>query len=303
MREVPLKLHSTIRVAPALVLLLLSLSGCGSQGSYPTPTVAATPTVSPTPEPLRTAESFSFPSTIVGDSYQVYVALPPHYEAEPGSRFPVVYLLDANWNFEGVRGVIGSLIGQGQMEPVILVAVCPVQALQPGYGGTSPSRCRDLTPTALPGFPGSGGAASFAGFLRDELIPHVDGRYRTRATADDRCLAGHSLAGLFSWYAAFHLDDTIHKFIPASASIWWDNHVVFEDELAYSREHADLPARFYSTVSTGEGSDMVGDRDELVNRLRGRSYPGLRLLTATYIGIPHEQSSGPAFREGLAELF
>jgi uncharacterized protein len=295
----------TLRRPIPCALTVLLFAGCGSGASGPwqvpsPPPVVASP--SPTPVP-QAADSFSLASSLVGDSYQVFVALPPQYETGAGMRYPVVYLLDANWNFEGVRGVVTTLAGEGQMEPVILVAICPVQALQPGYNGTSPARCRDFTPTALPGYPGSGRAASFAGFLRDQLVPLVDGRYRTKPNADDRCLAGHSLAGLFAWYAAFHMDDTIHKFIPASASLWWDDHVLFEAELAYAREHADLPLRVYSTVSTGEGADMVRDRDELLSRLRGRGYPGLRLSSVTYVGIPHEQSSGPAFREGLAELF
>ena len=111
--------------------------------------------------------------------------------------------------------------------------------------------CRDLTPTAVANYPGSGRAEDFAGFLRNELVPYVDATYRTRPRADERCLMGHSLAGLFTWYAALGLND----------------------------------------------------RDEWVDRLRSRGYPRLRLQTATYQGIEHNQSSRPAFREGLTELF
>jgi hypothetical protein len=35
------------------------------------------------------------------------------------SRGPlVVYLLDANWNFGPVRDLVGSLVSEGQIEPV-----------------------------------------------------------------------------------------------------------------------------------------------------------------------------------------
>ena len=61
-------------------------------------------------------------------------------ETDSSSRYPVVYLLDANWNFEPVRDLVRSLASEGEIEPVILVSVCPVQALQPGYGGTAPAR-------------------------------------------------------------------------------------------------------------------------------------------------------------------
>jgi hypothetical protein len=55
---------------------------------------------------------------------------------------------------------------------------------------------------------------------------------------------------------------------------------MLEYEVAYARDHEDLPARVCSTVSTGEGPDMVND-----------------------LGIEHNLSSGPAYREGLTELF
>ena len=47
---------------------------------------------------------------------------------------------------------------------------------------------------------------------------------------------------------------------------------------------------------------MVADRDQLVTILRNRRYPSLVISTATYIGIEHNASSGPAFQEGLALL-
>jgi predicted alpha/beta superfamily hydrolase len=260
------------------------------------------PTPSPTPPPGPTGGTV-FPSRVVGDSYQLYVALPPQYETDSDSRYPVVYLLDANWNFEPVRDLVRSLASEGKMEPVILVSICPVQALQAGYGGTAPARCRDLAPTPVSTYPGSGHAEAFAEFLRTELVPHVDATYRSRRSPDDRCLVGHSLAGLFTWYAALRANDVFHKFVPASASLYWDDHVMLEYEVAYAREHADLPASVYSTVSTGEGAGMVYDRDEWVDRLRSRLYPRLRIGTATYVGIEHNLSSGPAFREGLTELF
>ena len=286
-------------LARALFLTMV-LIGCGASGTHSPSAGTATPSPTPAPGP---AGGIAFPSRVVGDSFQLYVALPQQYETDSGSRYPVVYLLDANWNFEPVRDLVRSLVSDGQMEPVILVSVCPVQALQGGYGGTAPARCRDLTPTAVATYPGSGHAEEFAGFLRSELIPYVDATYRTRPTADHRCLVGHSLAGLFTWYATLRLNDVVHRFVPASASLYWDAHVMLEYEVAYAREHADLPVRVYSTVSTGEGPDMVKDRDEWVDRLRSRGYPGLRIQTATYVGIEHNQSSGPAFREGLAELF
>ena len=138
--------RSPVPAAVALALAFM-LTGCGGQGDWP---AAVAP--SPTPTPAYGASStFTLASTSVGDSYQVYVALPASYDTDTAARFPVVYLLDANWNFEPVRTVVATLAAGGQMEPVILVALCPIQALQEGYGGTAPARCRETsTPNPAP---------------------------------------------------------------------------------------------------------------------------------------------------------
>lgn len=277
------RIQSALLLVVLLTFAILVVAGCGGGGSG--------------------SNTFDLESQVVGDTYRISVGLPPGYDPNGSARYPVIYLLDGNWSFNAGVSAVRSQVGAGRMEPVIVVGICPIQALQSGYTGTSPSRCRDLTPTVLAGYPGSGGAEYFAAFLRTELIPHIDANYLTRSDPADRCLAGHSLGGLFTWYGVFHLNDVFQKFLPASASIWWDNRAIYNDEGSYASGHTDLTADVYTTVSTGEGGFMVTDRDELVNRLNNRSYSGLSIQTATYDGIPHEQSFTPALPAGLAALF
>jgi predicted alpha/beta superfamily hydrolase len=270
-------------LARSLLLATLALVGCGGgEGAH--------------------QDSFSIHSTNVGADYQVYVTLPRGYGDDEAARYDTIYLLDANWYNAWAPQLITQLIEQRQMEPVILVDLCAIEALQPGVD-PDPWRERDLTPTVDPATPGSGHAASFALFLRNELIPYIDGRYRTNPTREGRGLTGQSLGGLFTWYAAFTMNDVFSKYVPASASIWYDDRVLYTFEADYAAGHSDLAAEIYSTVGTEEGGDMVVDRDGLVSRLSARGYPGLVLQTMTYSGLTHNETAYPSYRDGWAALY
>ena len=110
----------------------------------------------------------------------------------------------------------------------------------------SAPRAVDLTPTedrdwevihaaALPDRPapeGSGGAAGFLRFLRQELIPSIDAEFRTNE--GDRTLYGHSFGGLFAIHALLNGEETFQRFITGSPSLWWDDEVTFQHEEAYA---------------------------------------------------------------------
>ncbi len=275
--------RTRLHAATALLLLALGGAGCGGPG-----------------EPLH-QDGLTIDSASVGDRFQVYVSLPPGYDGGD-ARYDTLYVLDANWTLSWAPALVRQLVEERQMEPVILVEVCAVEALQPGYD-PDPQRERDLTPTFDPTYPGSGHAAEFAQFLRSELVPYVDATYRTNATREGRGLSGQSLGGLFTWYAVFTMSDVFARFVPASASIWYDDRAILAYEGAYAADHSDLPAEIYSTVSTGEGAEMVSDRDELVDRVRARGYPGLSLETRTYAGLAHVETSAPSYRDGWTALY
>lgn len=66
-------------------------------------------------------------------------------------------------------------------------------------GGTSPKhdslRAADLTPTHVKQVPRSGNAPQFLSFLKKELIPYIESKFRT--VNGDRTLMGSSYGGLF----------------------------------------------------------------------------------------------------------
>jgi|GEM_PF-3852702 len=58
-----------------------------------------------------------------GKSYQLYVSLPAGYTQNESARYPVLYLLDANYSYPIVSSVHKLLDAAGDIDKVIIVAI------------------------------------------------------------------------------------------------------------------------------------------------------------------------------------
>ncbi len=100
-----------------------------------------------------------------------------------GRKFPVLVLLDGEFNFEAVVGIMKSNVNATLIPEMIIVGI------------PNTNRYRDLTTSHIgDSNDPSGGADQFLKFIESELIPYVDQKY---PTIDYRTLFGHSLGGLF----------------------------------------------------------------------------------------------------------
>ena len=128
-----------------------------------------------------------FPSPSTGTQRRAFVYTPPGYDKNQRERYPVLYLQhgwgedETAWSNQGHANLImDNLIAEGKTRPFIIVMT---------YGMTNDIR---------PGSPG--GLASFdihpfQTVLISELIPYVDGHFRTLADQRHRAMAGLSMGG------------------------------------------------------------------------------------------------------------
>src|ERR1700712_1186549 len=61
-------------------------------------------------------------SAIVGQDYQLYINLPGNYSRDTGKVYPVVYLLDGQWDFPLFTGIYGSQYYDGFIPEFITVS-------------------------------------------------------------------------------------------------------------------------------------------------------------------------------------
>jgi uncharacterized protein len=175
----------------------------------------ATPSVAvPGNDSVPAHESLTIQSLALGEPRPINVHTPAAYATSGTARFPVLYMPDGgvNEDFPHVVRTVDSLIALGAIRPVIVVGVPNTQ------------RRRDLTgPTRVASdsaiAPRVGGSAAFRRFLRDELVPMIEARYRTTR---ERSIIGESLAGLFI-VETFLLEPSLFdQYIALDPSLWWN---------------------------------------------------------------------------------
>jgi len=232
-------------------------------------------------------------SSIVGQEYNLYIHLPRFYE-DTTKTFPVVYLLDAQWDFPLITAIWGEQYYDGFIPGIIIVGIT--------WGGENPNydllRARDFTPTKIEQMPNSGGASKFLSFIKEELIPFVDSEFRT--VKNDCTLIGSSLGGLFTLYAMFNETKLFHRYVLTSPALGWDNEVIYSYEKKYSEKESQLPAKLFMAI--GEYED-VKNFQRYTDHLKERNYNRFEIKTRILDGIGHSGTKAEGYTRGLQFAF
>ena len=233
-------------------------------------------------------------SAIVGQDFDVLINLPRNYR-DTTRAFPVIYLLDAQWDFPLLNAIFGEQYYDGFVPEIVTVGIA--------WGGRNPNydslRGRDLTPTTIKQVPQSGNAARFLDFIKKELIPFIDTNYRT--VKNDRTLMGSSLGGLFTLYAMFHETGIFSRYVLTSPSLGWDNGIVYTYEKNYADKNSRLPIRLFMAVGELEGG--VAGFQKFVDRLKTRNYGGFDIQTRVLEGTGHSGSKAEGYSRGLQAVY
>jgi enterochelin esterase-like enzyme len=129
-------------------------------------------------------ETFEHASKILEPKRQIYVYLPPFYETSD-QRYPVLYVHYGRFAIDHgllVRS-LNNLVGRS-VQPIIAVFIGLGE--QAGFGEISGEH-KD----------------QYAKMVVEEIVPLIDGKYRTIAKPEARATMGASAAGFMSVYLAF----------------------------------------------------------------------------------------------------
>jgi len=126
---------------------------------------------------------------------ELNVYLPPGYDANSRQRYPVLYLLHGfandhhSWHRYGrANDILDNLLATKAIKPFIVV-------MPLGYGGASVNGDGTGIPPASPG-PFGGDFALYERDILEDVIPLIDGKYRTVANRENRAIMGFSMGGM-----------------------------------------------------------------------------------------------------------
>lgn len=193
-------------LAAALVMFSIPVS--------PGPAIASEPSAAermvPLPAALR-GDYFTLKSDNVRRVFQIYVRYPEGYDADTERHYPVVYMLDGDSIFPMLAPTHQFLTYDEKLPEALIIGIA--------YGGFDASvnkRNVDFNFAAPEVKTGEDGAAAFLAFLKQELIPDIERRYR--ADPNRRILVGQSLGGNFVLWSAYKDPDLFWGRIASNAT-------------------------------------------------------------------------------------
>lgn len=245
----------------------------------------------PAPEgttiPLGT--SITVHSALLDEDRELLVHTPPGYDRGDG-RYPVLYVLDGEYTFPFTVG-IADFLAKSSHAPEMLVV-----------GIVNTDRTRDLTPEPGPRererYGSSGGAARFLRVLEEEIVPFVEGHYRT---GPFRVLVGHSQGGLFTVHALLE-GAPFGGFVAASPSVFWNDRMPAQ-RIRQGRPEGRGALRSLYFSMGDERDEMVGGADALAAALESTTPPGLTWTYRRMAGKDHEDMPLQSFYDGLDFVF
>ncbi|MEM8882491.1 MAG: alpha/beta hydrolase-fold protein [Planctomycetota bacterium] len=229
-----------------------------------------------------------FPSAILDNRRTVHVYLPPGY-ADGDARYPVLYMQDGQNLFDPAKAAFGveweagktadRLIGEGEVEPLIIVGIENTPQRQQEYGPND----------------------TYGRFIVEELKPYVDGHYRTETDAEHTGIGGSSLGGFAALQICIDQPDAFGRCAAFSPSVWYGGEDFvrrFEQALPHMRH-----INFRVLVGKTEGGGLMREGARAIrDALRRAHHPHWRYRE--FANLTHDEASwARQFPIVLPELF
>ncbi len=242
-----------MRLLPALLMTAaVALTACRSSTDA-LPTAPRAATAGPGVHVL--AQRLVIPG--LGRERTLRLYLPPSYESNPGKRYPVLYMHDAQNLFDDAT----SFAGEWGVDETLdeFARTRGFEAIVVGIDNGGAERIHELSPWPNPKY-GPAQGEQYMAFVVDVVKPWIDAHYRTRPGREDTAILGSSMGGLISQYALVRYPQVFGKAAIFSPSYWFTSEV-------YTQTAAHpWPAgtRTYFYIGGREDEESVPDVDRMI---------------------------------------
>ena len=244
---------------------------------------------SPTPAPLTIGETFTIQSEVLAEVRRINVYTPP--VSDRSKPLPVLYMPDGGLaeDFLHIAGLVQVSVGNGTMQPCILVGIENTERRRDMTGPTTVAEDKKIAPRV-------GGSAAFRRFIRTELMPAIEKRYRTTS---EKAIVGESLAGLFVVETLLLEPDLFDTYIAFDPSLWWNEQHLVKTGGERLRKLGDRPRTLY-LASSKDAGELVA---EFVTVLRAQAPKTLHWEHAPMPAETHATIYHPAALHAFRQLF
>jgi uncharacterized protein len=197
--------------------------------------------------PIISGVEFEIDSMTFKAPRRYMVSLPERYHAS-NRRYPVLYVIDGDFQFQHVSALATNLARMGKIPPMIVIGVATQGQTDYLYSTTWPLAQSDADTRASE----YGGADKMLDYLTHELLPKINKQYRT---SEQNILAGYSMGGLFAFYSMLQ-QGPFQAYLAMSPSLWYDDYSA-ADKLKSFIETNNQPVKLFLSLANEEGMGVT----------------------------------------------
>ena len=231
----------------------------------------------------------AFHMTKLNRERRIWIYLPPDYK-KAKKRYPVIYMQDGQNLFDvftsgygewGIDEILDSLSAAGKPASIIVGI------------DNGPRRMNEYNPYAFEKF-GEGEGDRYIDFIIKDLKPYIDKHYKTLSSKENTIIAGSSMGGLISYYAALRYSSVFGRAGVFSPAFWTAPAILpLTDSLAPQSR-----GMFFFYMGELEGEEMMNNMNNVIEQL-GKSSNAL-LYTVT---DPDGRHNEEAWRKWFTEFY
>ncbi|TGE29119.1 alpha/beta hydrolase-fold protein [Hymenobacter metallicola] len=217
------------------------------------------------------ATAFQIPQ--LGRTRRVWLYLPNDYATNTAKRYPVLYLHDGQNVFDNCTSFSGEWGVDETLSQLQQQGLDATGSIVVAVDNDGQQRLNEYSPWNNPQY-GGGQGDQYVDFLVQTLKPYIDSNYRTLTGREYTGIAGSSMGGLISVYAALKYPQVYSKVGVFSPAFWFAEQPLFQ----YVQQHPANPAtRFYFVSGTQESQTMVPLMQQMRDALQSGGVPAANL--------------------------
>jgi len=232
----------------------------------------------------KTAETFV--STKLGESREITIGLPDSYEKNANKKYPILVLLDGDYLFDPFYGALNYGAYWEDLPETIVIGISQ------NKNNERIDDCNYDETTDLP----SGKGAQFFEFIRGELLPYIEKKYRI---APFRIIAGHDTTAGYLNFFLYKENPLFNAYISLSPELVpeMENHIP-ERFLALKQ-----PLFYYQSTGDGDIKDILESVKKLDENIKIAVNPLINYKYDAFKGASHYSAVLYSIPNALYQIF
>lgn len=216
-------------------------------------------------DPIPEHETFKIQSKQVGEERTINVWTPEDYKMTSDS-LPVMYMADGGVkeDFPHISNTLAKLIKEKKIKPLILVGIENTERRRDLTGFTEVQKDKEIAHVV-------GGSEKFRAFIKEELFPEINKKYRT---TNEKTIIGESASGLFVMETFFLTPEMFDNYIAFDPSLWWNNHYLVRTSKEHLTKFPTTEKRVWFAGSNA--GDVSPHTKELAGIFKTENYPNIK---------------------------